>query len=223
MLALYRMLRNLPSREHLLCTRYRRGCRHFLVYMVVDVLVTSFVVFGAISLASAHAVSHRDTHALVASEAAMLVHSGAVALDAQDLSAHVDLPIHHGSRYWLGPKNGYSYTTNCVTAGKLIVTYLKLGEAASDTSIRNLSVTAYENQALFSASLRPLSAVALHSAVNSRGDILSFDTQNMMTLSVILDATQEVVVIAYPSVQSLGSMIHDSEDLRVVSAFNKLG
>lgn len=39
----------------------------------------------------------------------------------------------------------------------------------------------------------------------------------MMTLSVILGATQEVVVIAYPSVQSLDSMIHDSEALRSTS------
>ena len=144
----------------------------------------------------------------------MLEHSGAVLLNASQLKDHISLPMHGTHRrYWLGPLAGASYTTNCVQPGILKVNYFNSPQTFSEGIQPDISVTAYENQAKYNEQLQLLTGNSPTIVVDSRGDVLSYDTAALNMLIIEPKFSQELITVKYSTPQSVLSMLHDSQNL----------
>lgn len=147
----------------------------------------------------------------------MLEHAGQIELTAKNLINHVSLPRHHGSRFWLGPRNGDTYTTNCVTPGVLIVSYFGAHQSLGSGSIPFLKISAYETRAIFDQQLHPTEVNSVASTSNFRGDVLTYEESSLDKLTVKRDHSQEVITIEYSTPQTVPSMVQDSENLMAIT------
>ncbi|MEI9906679.1 MAG: hypothetical protein WDO06_01140 [Actinomycetota bacterium] len=193
---------------------------HYFLFLTIDALATFTIVLATMLSFSGHGVFNRSAGSLVASQKVYLEHAGATVLNVAQLESHVPLAMHSGSRYWLGARNGYSYTTKCTIPGEMTVTYLRPGETITDPINPPLSVTVYENEMFFAQAPHPLNAEAPVTMTNSRGDVLTFDAAKLVGVKVSLSASSEVVLIRYPEPTSVATMIKDSESLMKVPKKN---
>lgn len=200
----------------------RRGGSRLFVYLAVDAILTMSLVAGGIAILGSHRPAFASSTTLSPLDKAMLEHSGAVKLSASALINHVSLPFHHGTRYWLGPKDGYSYTTTCINPGELAVTYYQPGQSVNDLTATHLKVAVYENEAYFDEHLQPISASTSHSLVNNRGDIITFDPTDSRAMKISQLSSGVVILISYPTPQNLSSLLADSQNVMPLPASPKM-
>ena len=149
----------------------------------------------------------------------VLEDSGVVLLNETDLKNHILLPMHGiHRRYWIGPITGSRYTTNCVTPGLLIVSYIRANSTLANATLTNgvqpfVTVTAYESQAIYNSHLRPLSDDPQKIVTNSRGDVISYDPTSLTRLVIMPKGSDEVITINYSTPQSVASAIANSQKL----------
>ncbi|MBC7462920.1 MAG: hypothetical protein H7227_01515 [Actinobacteria bacterium] len=196
---------------------------HHLSRVVFAVILTLALTGAGVNYAQSHGF-FQDNSAYVSEHfIPMAEHSGRVGLTVIGLTNHIILPNHAGGEYWLGAKDGYSYTTSCVIPGELKVTYLPPGASPSNLTSPQLSVTAYENQKYFDLANKSYKGSFIDHATNNHGDTLSFDGETRIAMKVALFSSAEIVLVKYPSQQSVESLLADSMKLRLVSAMNILG
>jgi hypothetical protein len=185
---------------------------HFLPFLVIDAVLTVALVGGGLrAFSAAHPAEAKNPYTLLAAQENYLKHSGAKVLNIAGLESHEPLTTEMGVHYWLGPKDGYSYTTQCTTPGQMTVTYLKPGDQLSDISIPRLSVTVFQNSIYFEQNPHPILANVEQTQVNGRGDVLNFDNASGKSLKITLAGSDEIVLIHYPTAQSAKAMLRDSE------------
>lgn len=143
----------------------------------------------------------------------ILEHSGGVALTSEELVGHISIPGHHGNRYWLGPRPGYSYTTNCMTEGVLKVTYLAPGQMLTSGTIPKLSISAYENRMFYSNSMVNDVAAKDIAVTNARGDVITYTLGNLTRYSIDRVKSPEIIVLQYAQPKDIKAVISDSEIL----------
>lgn len=197
--------------------------RHAFISAALGAIFTLTFAGAALGYVQSHDILGSNRVHVTESNVPMMEHSGHSVLTPSGLINHVALPMHEGSRYWLGAREGYSYTTNCVIPGEMKVTYLKTGESVSDFISPRLSVTVYENESFFNKANHSLVVAQQDHARNSRGDILSFNEKTRNYITVELFASDEIVLVKYPSQQSAKTLLADSMTLHPVSSLNLLG
>lgn len=172
------------------------------------IAVTSFVaVLGASQVLSGTGLNP--------SHAGLIEHSGAKVLSVASLVSHVTLPMHTGSRYWIGPMDGMSYSTKCITPGLLQVSYIKEPHAKSliNHPTPFLTVSIYENEKSLS-NLSPIGESHENTiARNAHGEMIIYNKGTMDELTILLSNSDEVIVLNYSSVQELAAMVKDSDQL----------
>lgn len=205
MLGFIRFLMKLKNREHFLREKYHRDHPHYLIYLAFDAILSTALVFGVVQFGTSMAGASPSQ--------IMLTHSGGRALSAADLEAHVPLPFHHGARYWLGPIDGYTYTTNCINPGILTVQYLSPGQAVESHQKPFMTITAYEDKTFLHQGLHGLTIFQNATHTNLRGDLLLYDTNRMENVTIVRANSTEIIDIVYANAQKLDSMVKDSENL----------
>ena len=201
----------------------RHGDHHHLSQIVLGVILTLSIAGVGVNYAQARGFFQDDSAYISEHFVPMAEHSGRVGLTAFGLINHIILPNHAGGEYWLGAKDGYSYTTSCVIPGELKVTYLQPGASPSNLTSPQLSVTVYENQKYFYIANKSYTGSFRDNATNERGDTLTFDGETLISMKVALFKSDEIVLVKYPSPQSVESLLSDSMKLRPVSAMKILG
>ena len=147
-------------------------------------------------------------------QTSMLENAGGVHLSLEKLKNHVLLPMHKGhTRYWLGPISGLTYTTNCVTPGVLRVGYYQSQQLRDELRHPLIIVSAFESEALFDSSPRPLIIDSESRVVNAKGDLLSYHSSSMSNVTIRQNASGEVITITYATPTTAETMVQDSERL----------
>lgn len=203
-----RFILRLKSREHVLLTSYKKEHPHFFAYLALDAFLSIALVFGAVQIGSS-LEGATPTHEL-------LMDVGGHALSADELIAHVPSSSHNGKPYWLGAYSGYSYTTNYMTPGVLVVTYMTPGKNIESNGEPVLTITSYESEAFLKSGM----SGRVHqetNTTNARGDSIIYDSALMNKIEVTRAQTSEIVVIDYNIGQNFSSMIQDSENLRTLN------
>lgn len=166
------------------------------------VLILGAIFFGT-SLASAENHSSNSEH------------GGTTAMTASQLTKHVGES--DGQVYWLGPISGESYSPYCLTTGIHTITYLPAGADAVDLSQQRLTIQTFKNQATFFSGAHLSGAFTPKNIVNALGESVTFNSAQMNSLIVKMKGSPQIVVIHYPSEQSLTSMERDSENLTLIA------
>ena len=148
----------------------------------------------------------------------LIEHSGANVMSRVTLEIHVALPEHLDWGYWIGPKDGASYSADCITRGLLQVSYIKASktESSSNDPMPLLTISTYENK----KSLPNLSPIGERYdntiARNTHGDVISYNKVRMDKLIVFPANSDKVVIFNYSSAQELAAMVKDSDQLVTV-------
>lgn len=153
----------------------------------------------------------------------LIEHSGANVMSRASLEIHVALPGHPDWGYWIGPMDGMSYSTDCITRGLLQVSYIKESktESSSNDPMPFLTISTYENKKSL-PNLRPIGERYENTiARNKHGDVISYNKVRMDKLTVFPSNSDKVIVLNYSSAQVLAAMVKDSDQLATVPSPTK--
>lgn len=206
-LSLIRYIAGLLKKEHILRHNYHRTHPHFLWYVLLDAVLSIGLVFGGFAI----------VHGIFGPSKAQIENedAGAIPLTAERLFAH--LQGEKRVAYWIGPKEGYSYSPTGVEKDFVTITYLKGGESALfNITVPNLTIQTFEDESAFNDHGPRFFSPDRTSTWNLRGDEVDYDP-NLMTSVVVRFKNQiQVVQINYPSARSAATMLSDSMSLRRV-------
>jgi len=204
MLAIIRKMLKLIKEDHRLLVNYERSHPHFLWYLGLDALLSVAIILGGYHFVASNS-----------STAQNLVHAGGVSLSSGEFINHVkrnDLET-----YWLGPISSYKYTINHETPGIVDVFYLP---KSSDPSTKNLfkyEVKTYENQKTWDAHGHTLLATSNTTTIPITNKIFVKINKGSMKGEIVTFSDKPVIVaMAYPTRQSLQTMIKNAEKLKLV-------
>ena len=204
MLALFRIILNLKEREHFLRTRYHSRHPHFLLYLLLDAILSFSLVGGGYALASSQGIFTRDTHA-----AAEL---GAIPLTLGQVRA--DLKDHDIALFWIGPISGAKYLTEITAPEAVSLHYLIPGAESSLVNFKFLTIKTFSDQLRYNNSAKePLHSSPNLVKTNVRGDTVTYNPNNLRQIVVALAGSSKVVVIIYAVPQTLKFLLKDSEQL----------
>ncbi|HEX7405850.1 MAG TPA: hypothetical protein VF307_08005 [Candidatus Nanopelagicaceae bacterium] len=199
MIAIYRWILRLTKKEHVLVTNYQRSHPHFLLYIGLDAVLSFALVFVGIQIANSHSsVSHK------------LVEAGAATISAEQLSNLVK--NEHIDAFWLGPMPEDEYTINHEISGIADVFYLPKVSDQSSGNLYVYEVKTYENKGIWDAHTHSLLSSANTSTIRINKDLsIKINRASMKGEIATLANKSEIVAIAYPTAQTLDTMIKNAE------------
>lgn len=208
MIAVYRWILGLLKREHVLRTNYHKSHPHFLLYIVLDALLSFGLVFGGFQIFRPHV-----------SIAEELVEAGAVTISADGLIVHVK--ENNLDAYWLGPISGNEYAMNHEMQGVVDIFYLPETTAQSNWIAHlhaekkyRYEVKTYRNQGVWDAHTHPLLATSNTTTIKINKVLsIKINRSSMKGEIATLTGHSEIIAIAYPTAQSLDTMIQNAKNL----------
>ena len=204
MFAIYRWILGLLKKEHALFTNYHKSHPHFPLYITLDAVLSFSLVFGAIHLISPHSSAARS-----------LIHVGAEAVPSDELISH--LKKENVDAYWFGPLSGYEYTIDHAVYGIANIFYVPGSSLQPNTEIFKYEIKTYKNQGIWDGHTHPLLATA-NTVTIKINNVLSIKINRASMKGEIATwvGKTEIVGIAYPSRQTLETMITNAKNLRPV-------
>lgn len=205
MLATLRMIKNLRDREHFLRTRYQKDHPHFLAYLALDAIVTVLLVTSIYSALVGNGIFAHESHALV--------DLGAAPISLNEVKKQgLD---HHVQFYWVGPMGSGKYSTEVSDQERITLHYLLASANVSNVTQAKehlLSVVSYPSLRSYDDSVQgPLYQSSDIHATNDRGDLVTYNKDNLDEIAVTLVDTSAVVVLKYPRNQTIDQLLRDSE------------
>lgn len=191
------------KKEHDLLSRYERAHPHFIRYLALDAVVTVAVVFGVFQFVQGNASTIESQEPLemsAGSSSALIAQTNHEKLDA----------------YWLGPISGYKYTLNDQQSGIVDIFYWPASSGNSDPHNYLYEVKTYQDRKIWNAHTHPILASANTSEIAIKNGVsIRINRSSMKGVIATYTNKPEILAIAYPTAQTLDSMIKDVESLRL--------
>lgn len=202
LLILIRKFLKLFKKEHAVLSRYERSHPHFLMYLALDAVVTMAIVFGIFQAVSASSSApNASLGATVESASDLVKQAASVQADA----------------YWLGTISDDKYTLNTEVPGIADIFYWPSGGVGDDGKNYIYEVKTYKNQKTWDAHTHTILAMANISTIKLKnGTSIRINRSSMKGVIARYTNKAEILAIAYPTPQTLDSMIKDVESLRLV-------
>ena len=202
LLILIRKFLKLYKKEHAVLARYERSHPHFLMYLALDAVVTMAVVFGLFQAVWANSSSPTSRMGLTVESSSDLV--------KQATDARVDA-------YWLGSISDDKYTLNTELPGIADIFYWPNGGPSDDGKNFIYEVKTYRDQKTWTAHTHTILATANTSTIKvGNGLSIRINRASMKGVIATFSDKAEILAIAYPTPQTLDSMIKNVESLRLV-------
>lgn len=200
MIAIARFIFVLINKERLIFSRYERNHPHCKWFLAADAILSTLLVVVGFGYAS-----HADLYK----------RSGAVAMSATELT---DAVLKEKSvTYWIGPIEGDKYTLIATSKDEIVVTYLPPDSNINLVDQPRLIFDTYANTAGMDEPIRPSRDTSLVRKVTDNGNIIEFDKDSMKEEMVTFIGRPEIVLVHYPSKQSLRTILANGQRLRQVS------
>ena len=184
---------------------YNREHRHFKWFLGFNALLSFALVLGGFIL-----VSERSSGI----HAGQSVGSGWAAMSSTELFNHVK-----GSRtiaYWPGPISDDKYTHVDNFHPNLTITYWPKDSDINIGNQNTLIVETYVNSLSLLTPLGTYSDSAVARYVTTRGNTIEFNKRSMMEERVAIKDTAIIVVVHYPTKQSMSTMLENGKAVRPV-------
>ncbi len=204
MLIFARWLLKVFKKEHAFLTRYERSHPHFLRYLAIDAVLSLAIVLAGFQVYESHSSSSER-----------LTHAGDVAMSSGQLIDH--LKKDKVRAYWLGPVRGVEYTINHELRGIADVMYLRAGADPSDDKEVVYEVKTYVSKKIWDDHTHTILAVSNTTTISVNKNVsIKINKSSMKGVIATFADKPEIVAIAYPTPQTLDSMIKDVESLTLV-------
>lgn len=155
-----------------------------------------------------------DSHAPVAINEVM-VSSGVQTMSATELIQTVK--AENRTVYWLSSKLGDSYSNSSLTDGVDQISYRPVGSNVSDLNQFDVMVGTYKDFSTYDAQPHPLLGANSRSIDLGGGTTLTYSTASPNRAIVAFASSPEIVVLNYPAVQPVPTLINDAQNLVTIS------
>lgn len=192
------------KKEHDFLSRFQRSNPHAILYLALDAVISVTLVFGGYQLLGSHptAIESKEKMEVSAvSSRAMIALATREKMDA----------------YWLGPVSGYSYTLNDQQRGIVDIFYWPASTGNRDAKDFLYEVKTYKDRKTWDAHTHTILAIANTSTIEvKKGLSIKINRSSMKGVIATYADKAEILAIAYPTPQTLDSMIKNVESLRLV-------
>jgi hypothetical protein len=203
MLAFIRWIFRFLRKEEMIFEQYSSEHPHFKWYLGMDAIITSVVVFFATAFVL-HALPSQRV------DADAFKHNGVMKMSASGL-------INHAKKgravvYWVGKRDGESYTHNDFDSKKVIITYMTNGKSPIRGDMPAMAVTTYQDLATYKASLHPISSGHLI-CKKIRHSIVKFEPLEPTSETITFTDRPQVIVIDYTEPQDPQVLLKNAKSL----------
>jgi hypothetical protein len=204
MIAVLRKLLTFIKKDYRLLSNYERSHPHFFWYLGLDALISLVIAFAGF-----HFIVSK------ASATQALTRAGVVAMSSDELIIHVkNVKI---DAYWLGAVPSSEYTINDEVPGIADVFYLPLTADKSDSNSFLYEVKTYKSREVWDAHGHTLLATANTTTIAINKDLsIKINRASMRGEIATFHSKSEIVAMAYPSPQSLQTMIKNAKELKPI-------
>jgi CheY-like chemotaxis protein len=171
--------------------------------IIAAVILGTFIVSAilGLQLSNSHAPA---AHSVVAA-------SGTRPMSATGLIQNV--PTKNGKVYWLNVKQGDTYSVNSVVPGVDQITYLPKGSNISKLNQFDVVIGTYRDISTYNAQPHPFLGANGRTVTLSNGSTLSYNQMSPDRAVVSFPNKSELVVLNYPTTQTLPTLIKDAQNL----------
>ena len=173
---------------------------------LITAIVGSMIVFTGLQVADSHAPA-------VVSQAS--VATGIQSMSATELIQSIKKGNH--TVYWLDAKPGDTYTNNSTAQGIDQVIYRPEGADVTNLNQFDVIVETYANYLLYDNRPHPLLGANERSTTLANGATVTYNVASADQAVVIFPNKPEVVVINYPAVQTVPTIINDASRLSPIN------
>lgn len=171
-------------------------------FLFIGAIVSSLVVFTGLQVAQSHAPATVNEVA---------VSSGVQTMSAAELIQSIK--AEDRTVYWLNPRQGDSYTNSSSANGIDQVFYRQVGTNVSNLNRFDVNVDTYRDYTTYDAQPHPLLGANGRTTTLPSGATVTYDTASPHQAVVQFPNKPEVVVLNYPAVQAVPTLINDAENL----------
>ncbi|MEI9906678.1 MAG: hypothetical protein WDO06_01135 [Actinomycetota bacterium] len=189
---------------------------YYLLLLSIDALVIFSIVTVVSLIADIKGVNNRTAISLANYRSENLGYSGLAKINLAQLQSQPQVDSNSDLRFWLGPKDGYTYSIESDIPGELTIRYIAPDQSLADAKLNGLSVTIFENEMFYSRSLLSLDLARPFSFENSEGDVLAVDASNFVAVKVSLKASVKIALIHYPNIVNIETVLRDSALLTAI-------
>ena len=174
--------------------------------ILITAIVGSLLTFTGLQVADSHAP---------ASSHQVAVASGTQTMSAMELVQSVN--AENRNVYWLGSKQGDSYSNSSSADGVDQITYHPEGSDISNLNQFDLIVGTYHDSSIYDAHPHPYLGGNGRTITLTSGALVSYNASSPDQAVVRFPNKSQVVVLNYPAVQSVPNMINDAQNLVPIS------
>ena len=141
--------------------------------------------------------------------------SGARTVTAAELVRSVKM--RNRSAYWINARAGDIYTDNSSQIGIDQISYLPKSASPSNLSQFDLRISTYANAATYDAQLHPLAGIDNITVTTANGVNIEYNKASLDHAYVTFAKKPEIVIVDYPTLQSISTLINDAKRLVLVN------
>lgn len=173
--------------------------------LFVGIIVTSLLAFSGLQVANSHAPATLSNVA---------VSSGNQTMSAAELIQSVNA----AGRivYWLAPRSGDTYSISTTSNGIDQVSYYPEGSSISSLNQYSVSIATYKDLATYNANTHPFLGANSRTDVLSNGMTVTYNSISPTQAFVAFPDVAQKVVISYPSIQPVPTILNDAQNLLTV-------
>ncbi len=195
----------LPIEQPLYFEEESRTVRYGKLILFTSI-IGSLVAFTGLQVADSHAPATVNQ---------ATVTSGIQSMSAAELIQSVK--SENRNVYWLSSKRGDSYTNDSSANGIDQVTYRPAGANLSDLNAFDVIVATYKDYSTYDAQPHPLLGANGRSVTLANGATVTFNSASPNQAVVQFPDKSEVVVLNYPAVQAVPTIINDAGNLVLIN------
>lgn len=155
-----------------------------------------------------------DSHAPAAINEASVT-SGVQTMSAAELIQTVE--ERNQTVFWLGPKLRNSYSNTSLVDGVNQISYRAVGSNTSDLNRFEVMVSTYRDFSTYDSHPHPLIGANGRNIDLGDGTSLTYNTDSPYWAFVTFSVRPEIVVLTYPAVQPVPTLINDAQNLVTIS------
>jgi hypothetical protein len=179
-----------------------QGSLGFGRLLMIGTILGSLLVFTGWQVA--------DSHAPAAPEE-VTVASGVQTMSAAELIQSIK--VNNKTAYWLNAKPGDSYSDNSSTEGVDQISYRPEGSNISNLNQYDVMIGTYRDFSTYDAQPHLLLGANGRTVTLSNGATLTYNQMSPERALVAFPDQAEIVVINYPTTQTVPTLINDAENL----------
>lgn len=176
--------------------------RGFGSLLLVGAIVASLLVFTGLQVADSHAPATQNEVA---------VSSGVQSMSAAELIQAVK--AENRAVYWISPKRGDTYTNSSSTDGIDQISYRQEGSNVSNLNQFDVTVSTYKDLSTYQTQPHQFFGANSRTVTLNSGVVVTYNATLPNQTIVIFPGRPEVVVLNYPAVQAVPTLLNDAQNL----------